>query len=84
MTGIYPLAFRGTGPRWGGDRFEFFAKVETAGIEPASATAREMASTSVAGDLISLRACLAGGVARNQLPGWSSDRRERVLTELAC
>jgi site-specific DNA recombinase len=34
-----------------GGRFEYFAKVETAGIEPASAAACEVASTSVAGAL---------------------------------
>ena len=36
--------------------------METAGIEPASAVAQEMASTSVAGALISLSTRLAGGV----------------------
>src|SRR5581483_11340944 len=38
--------------RWRGGRVR--PKVETAGIEPASAVAQEMASTSVAGALISL------------------------------
>jgi hypothetical protein len=42
--------------------------VETAGIEPASAIAQEVASTSVAGALVSLRARLAGGVAWSQPP----------------
>jgi hypothetical protein len=57
--------------------------METAGIEPASAVAQEMASTSVAGAQISLSGRLAGGVSESQLPGWSSDRREQILTELA-
>ena len=43
--------------------------VETAGIEPASAVAQKVASTSVAGALISLPARLAGGVVEGQLPG---------------
>ena len=34
-----PGPHRRTAPRWCGGRFEFFAKVETAGIEPASAVA---------------------------------------------
>ena len=42
-----------TAPRRCGGRFEFFAKVETAGIEPASAVAQKVASTSVAGALFS-------------------------------
>ena len=42
-------------------------EVETAGIEPASAVAQEVASTSVSGALISSPARLAGGVAGNQL-----------------
>jgi hypothetical protein len=43
--------------------------VETAGIEPASAIAQKVASTSVAGALISLSDRLAGGVSEGQLPG---------------
>ena len=42
--------------------------VETAGIEPASAIAHEMASTSVAGALFSSRGRLAGRVPRDQPP----------------
>ena len=61
-----------------GGRFEFFAKVETAGIEPASAVACEVASTSVAGALISPSTRLAGGVAESQLRKLSSDRPERT------
>lgn len=44
-------------------------KVETAGIEPASAIAPKVASTSVAGALVSSRDRLAGGVPRDQPPG---------------
>ena len=43
-------------------------EVETAGIEPASAIAREVASTSVAGALVSSRGRHAGGVPRDQPP----------------
>jgi hypothetical protein len=43
-------------------------KVETAGIEPASAIAQKVASTSVAGALVSSRGRLAGGVPRDQPP----------------
>ena len=43
-------------------------KVETAGIEPASAIAHEVASTSVSGALFSSRGRLAGGVLRDQPP----------------
>jgi hypothetical protein len=43
--------------------------VETVGIEPTSAIAQRVASTSVAGALISFRGRLAGGVLRNQPPG---------------
>ena len=50
-----------------GGRFEFLAKVETAGIEPASAVAYEVASTSVSGALISPSTRLAGGVEEGQL-----------------
>jgi site-specific DNA recombinase len=42
--------------------------VETVGIEPTSAIALEVASTSVAGALFSSRGRLAGGVARDQPP----------------
>src|SRR3954451_19254033 len=42
--------------------------VETAGIEPASAIAHEVASTSVSGALFSSRSRLAGGVPRDQPP----------------
>jgi hypothetical protein len=42
--------------------------METAGIEPASAIAQKVASTSVAGALISSRSRLAGGVLRDQPP----------------
>lgn len=42
--------------------------VETVGIEPTSAIAQVMASTSVAGALVSSRDRLAGGVARDQPP----------------
>jgi hypothetical protein len=42
--------------------------VETAGIEPASAIAHEVASTSVSGALFSSRSRLAGGVLRDQPP----------------
>ena len=41
--------------------------VETAGIEPASAIAQKVASTSVAGALISLPTRHAGGVVESQL-----------------
>jgi hypothetical protein len=41
-------------------------KVETAGVEPASAVACKAASTSVAGALVSSPARLAGGVAGGQ------------------
>jgi hypothetical protein len=41
--------------------------VETAGIEPASAIAQKVASTSVAGALISLSTRHAGGVVESQL-----------------
>jgi hypothetical protein len=43
-------------------------QVETVGIEPTSAIAHEVASTSVAGALVSSRGRLAGGVPRNQPP----------------
>jgi hypothetical protein len=43
------------------------AKVEAAGIEPASAIACKVTSTSVAGALISLSTRHAGGVIENQL-----------------
>src|SRR3954470_1827516 len=42
--------------------------VETAGIEPASAIAHEVAATSVSGALFSSRSRLAGGVLRDQPP----------------
>ena len=42
-------------------------EVETAGIEPASAIAQKVASTSVAGALISLPTRHAGGVVESQL-----------------
>jgi hypothetical protein len=42
--------------------------METVGIEPTSAIAQRVASTSVSGTLISSRTRLAGGVARDQLP----------------
>ena len=65
-------------------RFEFFAKVETAGIEPASAIARKVASTSVAGTLISPSTRHAGGVVGGQLRrcprrGWSGPHRVSLL-----
>ena len=43
-------------------------EVETAGIEPASAVAPDVTSTSVSGALFSPHARLAGGVAWGQLP----------------
>ena len=73
-------------PGWCGGRFEFFAKVETAGIEPASAVAQKVASTSVAGTLISPSTRLAGGVVGGQLRrcprrGWSGPHRVSPLFE---
>ena len=52
--------------------------VETAGIEPASAIAQKVASTSVAGALISPSTHRAGGVVEGQLRKLSSDRPERT------
>jgi hypothetical protein len=46
----------------------FSSMMETAGIEPASAVARNVTSTSVSGALFSSHARLAGGVAWDQLP----------------
>ena len=54
-----------------------FVPVETAGIEPASAAACEVASTSVAGALISPSTRLAGRVIEGQLLKVSSDQPER-------
>ena len=51
--------------------------METAGIEPASAIAQKVASTSVSGALISLPTRHAGGVVGSQLREVSSDRPER-------
>ena len=81
-----PSPHRRTAPRWCGGRFEFFAKVETAGIEPASAVAQKVASTSVAGTLISPSTRLAGGVVGGQLRrcprrGWSGPHRVSLLFE---
>src|ERR1700746_3520059 len=75
---------RRTAPRWCGGRFEFFAKVETAGIEPASAVAQKVASTSVAVTLVSPSTRLAGGVVGGQLRrcprwGWSGPHRVSLL-----
>jgi len=61
-------------------------EVETAGIEPASAVARKVASTSVAGSLISPSTRLAGGVVGGQLRrcpprGWSRPHRVSPLFE---
>ena len=53
-------------------------EVETAGIEPASAIAQKVASTSVAGALISLPTRHAGGVVGSQLHKKSPDRLERT------
>jgi len=47
----------------------FFAKVETPGLEPGSAAAQKVASTSVAGALISPSTSHAGRVVEGQLPG---------------
>jgi hypothetical protein len=79
-----PGPHRRTAPRWCGGRFEFFAKVETAGIEPASAAARKMASTSVAGTLFSPSTRHAGRVVGSQLRrcprrGWSGPHRVSLL-----
>jgi hypothetical protein len=79
-----PCPHRRTAPHWRGGRFEFFAKVETAGIEPASAIARKAASTSVAGTLISPSTRHAGGVVEGQLRkcprwGWSGPHRVSLL-----
>jgi len=65
-------------PRWCGGRFELSATMETAGIEPASAVARKVASTSVAGALVSPSTRLAGGVVESQLRKMSSIRLERT------
>src|SRR3954468_6114284 len=51
-----------------GNRGRLTVAVETAGIEPASAIAHEVASTSVSGALFSSRSRLAGGVLRDQPP----------------
>jgi len=51
-------------------------EVETAGIEPASAAACEVASTSVAGALLSPSTRLAGRVVEGQLLEVSPDRPE--------
>ena len=59
-------------------RVPFLGAVETAGIEPASAVAQEMASTSVAGVLISLSTSHAGRVVESQLQNISSRRLERT------
>jgi len=56
----------------------FGPKVETAGIEPASAVACKAASTSVAGALISPSTSLAGGVIEGQLRMMSSAWLERA------
>ncbi len=86
-----PRPHRKTAPRWCGGRFEFFAKVETAGIEPASAIAQKVASTSVAGTLISPSTRHAGGVVGGQLRkcprrGWSGPHRVSLLSnpDLRC
>ena len=60
--------------------------METAGIEPASAVAQKVASTSVAGTLISLSTRLAGRVVEGQLRkcprlGWSGPHRASLLSE---
>ena len=52
--------------------------METAGIEPASAVARKVASTSVAGALILSSTRLAGGVVEDQLQKMSPDWLERT------
>src|SRR6516164_4774644 len=62
----------------------FRPEVETAGIEPASAAAQKMASTSVAGTLFSPSTRLAGGVVGGQLRscprwGWSGPHRASLL-----
>jgi hypothetical protein len=78
-----------TAPRCGG-RFEYFAKVETAGIEPASAVAQKVASTSVSGALFSSPARHAGGVAGDQLRkvvlgvGRSGPNRASLLVDPGC
>ena len=65
-------------PGWCGGRFEFFVKVETAGIEPASAAAQKVASTSVAGTLVSPSTRHAGGVVEGQLRRMSPAGLERA------
>ena len=73
-----PRPPRRTAPRGCGGRFEFSAEVETAGIEPASAVAQKVASTSVSGALISSPARLAGRVAGDQPPELSPAQRRRA------
>jgi ketosteroid isomerase-like protein len=51
-----------------GREHRFRGAVETPGIEPGSAVARKVASTSVAGALVSSSGCRAGGVPEDQLP----------------
>ncbi len=58
--------------------------METAGVEPASAVAQRMASTSVAGALVSPSARLAGGVAEGQLPKSFPGSAEADFAGLAC
>jgi hypothetical protein len=77
-VGATEKRLRRTAPRWCGGRFEFSAKVETAGIEPASAAAQKVASTSVAGALISPSTRLAGGVVGGQLRKMSPAGLERA------
>ena len=52
--------------------------METVGIEPTSAVAPDVTSTSVSGALISPPGRLAGGVPEGQLPEMSPVRRERT------
>jgi hypothetical protein len=64
-------------------------EVETAGIEPASAVAQKVASTSVAGALISPSTRHAGGVVGGQLRrcprrGWSGPHRVSLLDNPAA
>jgi hypothetical protein len=66
------------------------SEVETAGIEPASAVAQKVVSTSVSGALISSSARHAGGVAEDQLRkvvlgvGRSGPIRASLLVDPGC
>jgi Resolvase, N terminal domain len=79
-----PRPHRRTALHGCGGRFEFFAKVETPGIEPGSAVACKVASTSVAGALISPSDSPRRRGCREPAPKGVPGSAGAGLTGLAC